>query len=115
MVGIKEWKNHFPSQLSGGQQQKVAIARALASNPHIFLCDEPTGALDSEASKNILSILVDVCRNMKKIVVLITHNAELAKVGDRIIKLKDGKITDTIPKKILYKLWILKNELAAFH
>lgn len=95
-VGIKEYKDHFPAQMSGGQQQRVAIARALASNPHMLLCDEPTGALDSEASQNILSILVDVCRRLKKVVVLVTHNETLSNMGDRVVKLKDGKIEDVL-------------------
>jgi putative ABC transport system ATP-binding protein len=96
LVGIKEYADHFPSQMSGGQQQRVAIARAITSNPHILLCDEPTGALDSEASKNVLVILADICKRLKKTVVLITHNDELAKVGERIVEIIDGKVKEII-------------------
>jgi putative ABC transport system ATP-binding protein len=99
LVGIKEYANHFPSQMSGGQQQRVSIARAIASNPHILLCDEPTGALDSEASKNVLVILTDVCKRLNKTIVLITHNDELAKVGERIVEIIDGKIKQIITQE----------------
>ncbi|MDO4711149.1 MAG: ABC transporter ATP-binding protein [Peptostreptococcaceae bacterium] len=91
-VGIDDRSDHFPSQLSGGQQQRVAIARALAKDPKILLCDEPTGALDSTSGKEVLSILYDFCLNYKKTVILITHNSEIAKIADRVIYIKDGKI-----------------------
>jgi len=92
IVELKNYADHFPSQMSGGEQQRVAIARALASNPSMLLCDEPTGALDSKTSQKILDLLVHLCRDLKKNVMLITHNRELAKLGDRVIELKDGKI-----------------------
>ena len=95
-VGLQKYVKHFPSQMSGGEQQRVAIARALASTPRILLCDEPTGALDSESSRKILGLLVDLCRRLHKNVVLITHNNDLAKLGDRVIYLKDGKVEQII-------------------
>lgn len=91
-VGIHDRADHFPSQLSGGQQQRVAIARALAKDPKILLCDEPTGALDSASGKEVLRILYDFCQNYGKTVILITHNAEIAKIADRVIYIRDGKI-----------------------
>jgi len=92
LVGIKLLANHFPSQMSGGEQQRVAIARALASNPSMLLCDEPTGALDSKTSDKVLNLLLDLCHQLNKNVVFITHNEEIAKIGHRIIHLKDGMI-----------------------
>ena len=92
MVELKHLAGNFPAQMSGGQQQRIAIARALASNPQILLCDEPTGALDSKTSKVILKLLIDVCARLQKTVVLITHNYEISKLGNRVIKIKDGKI-----------------------
>lgn len=92
MVELTELADHFPAQMSGGQQQRVAIARALASNPKILLCDEPTGALDSKTGKVILGVLIDVCRRLKKTVIVITHNQDIAKIANRVIKIKDGKI-----------------------
>ncbi|MGD9152128.1 MAG: ABC transporter ATP-binding protein [Gammaproteobacteria bacterium] len=96
MVELTKFMHHFPSQLSGGQQQRVAIARALVSNPDVLLCDEPTGALDSKTSKIVLQILINASKKLKKNIVMITHNQKLAKLGDRTIKLKDGKIEDII-------------------
>ncbi len=92
-VGLSERKNNFPSQLSGGEQQRVAIARALAKNPKLLLCDEPTGALDYETSKQILSLLLDCCKKFNMTVVLITHNLSLCPLGDKVIKVKNGKIS----------------------
>lgn len=92
LVGLKKFADHFPAQMSGGEQQRVSIARALASNPRILLCDEPTGALDSKGSKKILGLLVDLRRQLHKNIMLITHNTDLQKLGDRAIHLKDGKI-----------------------
>jgi len=92
MVELTKFMHHFPSQLSGGQQQRVAIARALVSNPQILLCDEPTGALDSKSSKTVLNILINACKQLHKNIVMITHNQNLAKLGDRTVELKDGKI-----------------------
>ena len=93
MVGLTERKEHFPSQLSGGEQQRVAIARAVAKNPRLLLCDEPTGALDFETGKRMLRLLVDLNRDLKKTVVVITHNSALAAVADRVVHLRSGEIT----------------------
>jgi putative ABC transport system ATP-binding protein len=92
MVGLQDRADHFPAQLSGGEQQRVSIARALAGNPQLLLCDEPTGALDLEASKNILGLLVDLNRELKKTVVLITHNSAIAEIGHRVALIRDGSI-----------------------
>ena len=95
-VGLSERKNHFPSQLSGGEQQRVAIARALAKDPDVFLCDEPTGALDSKSSKDVLRVLHNFCREFSKTVIIITHNNAIASMADRIMVLRDGRINDVI-------------------
>jgi len=95
-VGLKERMNNFPSQLSGGEQQRVAIARAIAKNPDLLLCDEPTGALDYKTGKSILKLLQDTCRINKKTVVIITHNSSIEDIGDRIIRMSSGKITENI-------------------
>ena len=84
--------DNFPSQLSGGEQQRVSIARALAKNPKILLCDEPTGALDYRTSKQILSLLHKTCRDTGTTVVVITHNGALAAMADRIITMRSGKV-----------------------
>jgi putative ABC transport system ATP-binding protein len=99
IVQLKEFANHFPSQMSGGEQQRVAIARALAGNPEILLCDEPTGALDSKTGQVILDLLVDLNKRLQKNIIFITHNQKLAELGDRIIKLKDGKIEEINAKQ----------------
>lgn len=91
-VGLKERMNNFPAQLSGGEQQRVSIARALAKNPKLLLCDEPTGALDYETGKSILKLLQDTCRKQGMTVVIITHNAALSAMADRIIRVKNGQI-----------------------
>lgn len=91
-VGLSERSKNFPAQLSGGEQQRVAIARALAKNPKLLLCDEPTGALDYNTGKQILKLLQDTCRNLGVTVVVITHNLALTAMGDKIIKVKNGKI-----------------------
>jgi putative ABC transport system ATP-binding protein len=96
LVGLTDRKDHFPSQMSGGEQQRVAIARALASTPQVLLCDEPTGSLDSKMSERVLSLLIEICRKFNKNVVMITHNLELTKIGDRIVKIKDGHIEDIV-------------------
>ncbi len=93
-VGLMERADHFPSQLSGGEQQRVAIARAVAKNPSLLLCDEPTGALDYETGVSILKLLVDINRKLKKTVIVITHNSAIGDIGDRVIKLRSGRITD---------------------
>lgn len=91
-VGLSERKNNFPSQLSGGEQQRVSIARAIAKNPKLLLCDEPTGALDYETGKNILKLLHDVCRNNHKTVIVITHNSAITQMADRVIHIKNGTV-----------------------
>ncbi len=92
-VGLGERLDNFPAQLSGGEQQRVSIARALAKNPKLLLCDEPTGALDYQTGKQILQLLQDMCRNEKITVVIVTHNAALADMADRLIRFKSGKVT----------------------
>jgi len=93
-VGLGDRLDHFPSQLSGGEQQRVAIARALAKNPALLLCDEPTGALDFATGKMILRTLVDLKNQLGKTVVLITHNAALAQAADRVVRLRSGQIVE---------------------
>ena len=95
-VGLGDRKNNFPAQLSGGEQQRVAIARALAKNPKLLLCDEPTGALDYNTGKSILKLLQDTCRNMNMTVIIITHNLALTPMGDKVIKVKNGKIESVV-------------------
>jgi putative ABC transport system ATP-binding protein len=94
LVGLEHRLDHFPAQLSGGEQQRVAIARALAKNPELLLCDEPTGALDFETGKRVLRLLVDLNRQLGKTVVVITHNAALAHVADRVVHLRSGEISE---------------------
>lgn len=89
-VGLVERLNNFPSQLSGGEQQRVAIARALAKDPKLLLCDEPTGALDYQTSKQILKLLQETCKNTGKTVIIITHNLALTPMADRVIRVKNG-------------------------
>jgi len=91
-VGLKERSANFPAQLSGGEQQRVAIARALAKNPKLLLCDEPTGALDYVTGKQILKLLQQTCRNSRKTVIVITHNMAICPMGDKVIRVKSGKI-----------------------
>lgn len=92
-VGLEDRANHKPSQMSGGQQQRVSIARALAKNPKLLLCDEPTGALDYNTGKSILKLLQDTCRKMGMTVIVITHNSAIAPMADRIIHIKNGKVS----------------------
>lgn len=89
-VGLEDRKDNFPSQLSGGEQQRVAIARAIAKNPKLLLCDEPTGALDYKTGKSILKLLQDMARNEKMTVLIITHNAAIAPMADKVIHFKNG-------------------------
>ena len=91
-VGLGERLNNFPAQLSGGEQQRVSIARALAKNPKLLLCDEPTGALDYKTGKAILKLLQDTCRNKGMTVIVITHNSALAPMADRVIHIKNGRV-----------------------
>ena len=93
-VGLGERMGNFPSQLSGGEQQRVSIARALAKNPKLLLCDEPTGALDYNTGKQILQLLQDTCRKDNITVLLITHNSALAPMADRLIRFKSGKVVE---------------------
>jgi putative ABC transport system ATP-binding protein len=91
-VGLKDRLNNFPAQLSGGEQQRVSIARALAKNPKLLLCDEPTGALDYQTGKSILKLLQDMCRERGMTVIVITHNSALAPMADRVLRIKNGKV-----------------------
>ena len=91
-VGLEARMKNFPAQLSGGEQQRVSIARAIAKNPKLLLCDEPTGALDYETGKNILKLLHDVCRNNQKTVIVITHNSAITQMADRVIHIKNGTV-----------------------
>lgn len=92
-VGLADRADHFPSQMSGGQQQRVAVARAIAKNPEILLCDEPTGALDFETGKQVLKLLRKFNRDYSKTVMVITHNASIAEMADRVFYMKDGRLT----------------------
>lgn len=95
-VNLKDRMNNFPSQLSGGEQQRVAIARALAKNPKLLLCDEPTGALDSKTGRKVLKVLQDTCFNYGMTVVIITHNAVIADIANRVIKMKNGMVEEVV-------------------
>lgn len=92
-VGLGDRLDNFPAQLSGGEQQRVSIARALAKNPKLLLCDEPTGALDYNTGKSILKLLQDMCRERGMTVIVITHNSALAPMADRLIRIKNGKVS----------------------
>ena len=109
LVGLDHRMKNFPSQLSGGEQQRVAIARAIAKNPKLLLCDEPTGALDSETGKMIIDLLIKNCKNMKMTTVVITHNSSISEVADKVITIKNGTV-DNIkinkkPKKVSEIEW----------
>lgn len=95
-VGLGDRLDNFPAQLSGGEQQRVSIARALAKNPKLLLCDEPTGALDYNTGKSILKLLQDTCRNNGMTVILITHNSAIAPMADRVIKITNGRVDKII-------------------
>ncbi len=90
-VGLSERLNNFPGQLSGGEQQRVSIARAIAKNPKMILCDEPTGALDYNTGKAVLKLLQDICKSTGKTVVIITHNSALTQIANRVIRVRSGK------------------------
>ncbi len=98
-VGLQKRMDNFPSQLSGGEQQRVAIARAIAKNPKLLLCDEPTGALDYKTGKQILKLLEETSRKEKMTVIIITHNAAIAPMADKVIKFKNGSASDIIINK----------------
>ena len=98
-VGLEKRMDNFPSQLSGGEQQRVSIARAIAKNPKLLLCDEPTGALDYKTGKQILKLLEETCRKEKMTVIIITHNSAIAPMADKIIKFKSGSVEDIIINK----------------
>ena len=99
-VGLKDHINKFPSQLSGGEQQRVSIARALCKNPKVILGDEPTGALDSETGVIVLDLLQRMSRERNTTVVLVTHNAELAECADKVIRLKNGKVISVVENEM---------------
>jgi putative ABC transport system ATP-binding protein len=94
MVGLTDHAHQFPAQLSGGEQQRVSIARAVAKNPLLLLCDEPTGALDSETGLTVLAMLQNMSETFRKTVVVVTHNAVLAETADRVIRIRNGHIED---------------------
>jgi putative ABC transport system ATP-binding protein len=96
VVGLADRTDHFPAQLSGGEQQRVAIARALAKNPAVLLCDEPTGALDYDTGKRVLGLLHDVNRRLGKTVVLITHNLAISQMADRLVRMRSGEVVELI-------------------
>ena len=91
-VGLEDRKINFPGQLSGGEQQRVSIARALAKNPKLLLCDEPTGALDYNTGKSVLKLLQDTCRNSGMTVIIVTHNQAITPMADKVIRVKNGKV-----------------------
>lgn len=94
-VGLSDRMGNFPARLSGGEQQRVSIARALAKNPKLLLCDEPTGALDYQTGKSILKLLEDTCKNRGMTVIVITHNTAITKMADRVIEIKNGKVSNS--------------------
>ncbi|MGC6768219.1 ABC transporter ATP-binding protein [Enterococcus sp. LJL128] len=108
-VGLSHRLNNFPSQLSGGEQQRVSIARALAKNPKLLLCDEPTGALDFETGKQVLKLLQNASREQGNTVLIITHNSALAPIADRVIRINDAKVrsieTNDSPMSIDEIIW----------
>mgnify|MGYP001040111986 CR=1 FL=1 len=95
-VGLEERMNHFPSELSGGENQRVAIARALATDPPVILCDEPTGSLDFETAKRIFKLLRELNETKQKTVVVVTHNSAIGDIAHRIVRLRDGKVAEVI-------------------
>lgn len=96
LLGLEKRKNHLPNELSGGQQQRTSIGRALITNPTIILADEPTGNLDSKSSDEIVALLKKSNKKLKQTIIMITHNMEIAKIADRIIKIEDGKIVEEV-------------------
>ncbi len=108
-VGLEERMNNFPAQLSGGEQQRVSIARAIAKNPKILLCDEPTGALDYNTGKTVLKLLQEICHEKGKTVIVITHNGAITQMADRVIHIKNGQVskmeTNANPKSVMEIEW----------
>ena len=108
-VGLEDKLKNFPAQLSGGEQQRVSIARAIAKNPKILLCDEPTGALDYNTGKAVLKLLHDVCKEQKRLVIVVTHNQALKDMADKVIYIKNGEIEYIVvnekPKSIMEIEW----------
>lgn len=108
-VGLSERLSNFPAQLSGGEQQRVAIARAIAKNPKLLLCDEPTGALDSVTGQRVVELLQNTCREMGTTTILITHNAVLSDIADKVIHIKNGTVSKIVrndsPKKAEEIVW----------
>ena len=98
-VGLEKRKGNFPPQLSGGEQQRTSIARAIVKNPELLLCDEPTGALDSKTGATIISLLYDISKKFNKTVILVTHNAKIAECAERLITIRDGKIAENIKQE----------------
>jgi putative ABC transport system ATP-binding protein len=94
LVGLEERRNHFPSQMSGGEQQRVAIARALVKRPNLLLCDEPTGALDFNTGKTVLGLLVELEKKLGTTVIIITHNLAISQLADRVVRLRSGEVVE---------------------
>ena len=99
LVGMEDKQYSFPNELSGGERQRVAIARAIVKEPKILLCDEPTGALDSKTGKEVIKQILDTNKEKDKVIVIVTHNTELSKIADRVLKISDGKIVSDISQK----------------
>lgn len=108
-VGLEGRSGHFPAQLSGGEQQRVSIARAVAKDPKMLLCDEPTGALDDKTGKMVMQLLCDICRKQKKLVVIVTHNSALKDIADTVVRIRSGRIAsvehNASPKRVEELEW----------